>query len=146
MKFTIRPILKGMFMKHSEKQTTTIKPIISSHPDDENWQTSKKSPALFDQGAVPIFLGKEESGQSTTSPPLKKVTKIKLVKTHLINNGSIDSWTAITFYRATRLSAIIYILKNTHGMNIESIINSDKSHFATYVLHPDDYVSVAKKD
>ena len=37
-------------------------------------------------------------------------TKHFRVKNHLIKNGTIDSWTAIELYGATRLSAIIFNL------------------------------------
>jgi hypothetical protein len=42
------------------------------------------------------------------------------VKIHLMNKKSITSWDAITLYRATRLSAIIFNLRR-QGMNIVSI-------------------------
>ena len=50
-------------------------------------------------------------------------TKHFQVKKHLIEKGWIDSWTAIELYGATRLSAIIFNLRNS-GYNIESIDNS----------------------
>ena len=39
-------------------------------------------------------------------------TKIKKVALHLIKYKKITSWDAITKYKATRLSAIIFNLKN----------------------------------
>jgi len=68
------------------------------------------------------------------------MTKTEKVKNHLINNGKITSWEAIQLYRATRLSAIIYNLKNYHNMNIQTITkqgiseDGDKYPFAEYVL------------
>lgn len=41
----------------------------------------------------------------------KRVTKTQLVTDHLIKYGTIDTWTAIDKYRATRLSSIIFNLK-----------------------------------
>ena len=49
-----------------------------------------------------------------------KETKIKQVYEHLLKYGEIDTWTAIQKYGATRLSAIIYRLRNEYGMNIET--------------------------
>lgn len=49
-----------------------------------------------------------------------KETKIKPVHEHLLKYGEIDTWTAIQKYGATRLSAIIYRLRNEYDMNIET--------------------------
>jgi hypothetical protein len=50
-------------------------------------------------------------------------TKSLQVKKHLIEKGTIDSWTAIELYGATRLSAIIFNLR-MNGHNIDSIPRS----------------------
>jgi hypothetical protein len=60
-----------------------------------------------------------------TSKPIntvgnKKTTKHSKVKSHLINKGSITSLDAIELYGATRLSAIIFNLRNKDKMNIIS--------------------------
>jgi uncharacterized protein YvpB len=71
---------------------------------------------------------------------LKKATKTHKVRLHLLNRGSIDSWTAIELYGATRLSSIIFNLKN-RGMDITSIPssaldkNSNVSNYTTYKLN-----------
>jgi hypothetical protein len=52
-----------------------------------------------------------------------KNTKTYKVKKHLIEKGTIDSWTAIELYGATRLSAIIFNLRMS-GYNIDSIPNT----------------------
>ena len=68
-----------------------------------------------------------------------KTTKTNEVKKHLISKGRIDSWTAINLYGATRLSAIIFILRR-RGMNIVSTPRSVKDrndnicNFVDYVL------------
>jgi hypothetical protein len=73
-------------------------------------------------------------------PEFKKATKIHQVRLHLLNKGTIDSWTAIELYGATRLSAIIYKLRN-RGMDITSIPcsaldrNSNVCNFTTYKLN-----------
>ena len=46
-------------------------------------------------------------------------TQIKQIREHLKRFKSITSWDAIKKYRATRLSAIIFRLRE-QGMNIES--------------------------
>jgi hypothetical protein len=74
----------------------------------------------------------------TKGVPTKNLSKFEMVKQHLIEFGTIDSWTAITLYKATRLSGIIYVLKHNHGYEIESIISKDKTHHATYVLKQTD--------
>jgi hypothetical protein len=53
----------------------------------------------------------------------KENTKFNQVKKHLIEKGSIDSWTAINLYGATRLSAIIFILRK-QGHDIISVPQS----------------------
>jgi hypothetical protein len=53
----------------------------------------------------------------------KKNTKFAQVKKHLIEKGTIDSWTAINLYGATRLSAIIFKLRE-RGYDIKSIPNT----------------------
>ena len=52
-----------------------------------------------------------------------RTTKTHQVLKHLQEKGSIDSWTAIQLYGATRLSAIIFILRR-RGYDIISIPNS----------------------
>ena len=66
-------------------------------------------------------------------------TKHFQVKNHLMKIGTIDSWTAIELYGATRLSAIIFNLRK-EGMDIESIPctsydrNSEICNYTTYKL------------
>ena len=64
-------------------------------------------------------------------------TKALQIKKHLIEKGSIDSWTAIELYGVTRLSAIIFNLRMS-GHNIDSIPNTaydrnqELCNFTTY--------------
>ena len=66
-------------------------------------------------------------------------TKQKKVENHLKNTGSITSWDAILNYGATRLSHIIYVLRNK-GWIIETNNvtkkdrNGNTSTFAEYKL------------
>ena len=46
-------------------------------------------------------------------------SKAKKIEKHLIKHKSITSWEAIELYKATRLSAVIFNLRNK-GWNIES--------------------------
>lgn len=67
----------------------------------------------------------------------KENTKFNQVKKHLIEKGTIDSWTAIQLYGATRLSDIIFRLR-MNGHNIDSIPrtaydrNQELCNFTTY--------------
>jgi hypothetical protein len=70
---------------------------------------------------------------------MKKVTKHDLVKEHLIKKKSLTSWDAITLYKATRLSAIIFSLRtsgwNITTTNISSLDqNGNTSTYAKYIL------------
>ena len=64
-------------------------------------------------------------------------TKMLQVKKHLIEKGTIDSWTAIELYGVTRLSAIIFNLR-MNGHNIDSVPrtaydrNQELCNFTTY--------------
>jgi alanine-alpha-ketoisovalerate/valine-pyruvate aminotransferase len=68
------------------------------------------------------------------------MTKTEKVKIHLENVGHITSLEAIELYGATRLSAIIYNLRNKYGMNIitETIEFTDRfgnaAHYAKYIF------------
>jgi hypothetical protein len=60
-------------------------------------------------------------------------THVANVKNHLNNGLSITSWDAIQMYGCTRLSAIIYVLKNNYDMEISSeMIEMNDSRFAKY--------------
>jgi hypothetical protein len=66
-------------------------------------------------------------------------TKFQQVKNHLIKKKSLTSWEAITLYRATRLSALIFNLRKS-GWDIvtKSVtskdVNGNSSTYAKYVL------------
>ena len=67
------------------------------------------------------------------------MTKIELVRQHLLINGEITSWQAIEMYGATRLSAIIFELRK-RGYDIRTIMREgtdrygNTSQYANYVL------------
>lgn len=65
---------------------------------------------------------------------MNAVTQRQQVLDHLKTNGTITSWEAITLFRATRLSGIIYSLRKS-GYPITSTMetNGDK-HYARYTL------------
>lgn len=98
---------------------------------------------LFKSSKEEIILNQSKVKPSTKKRKVRAIlenTKYFQVKKHLIEKGSIDSWTAINLYGATRLSAIIFILRN-RGYNIVSIKNSayDRNsqlcNFTTYKLN-----------
>jgi hypothetical protein len=63
--------------------------------------------------------------------------KTNSVLNHLIQHGSITSWEAIEKYRATRLSAIIFILKD-RGWDIVTEMKYDtesKTRWGIYHLY-----------
>lgn len=69
-----------------------------------------------------------------------KMTKTKQVEAYLIAYGSIDSWTAIQSFGATRLSAIIFNPRHKKGMSIRTDTinvkdrNGNSCGFAKYIL------------
>ncbi len=68
----------------------------------------------------------------------KKLNKSKAVLEHLLKYGKIDTWQAITKYKATRLSSIIYNLR-MEGYDIESIWVEEKNkpRYVMYTLMQD---------
>ena len=69
-----------------------------------------------------------------------RMNKTKAVLLHLQQYGSITAWEAIKEYGATRLSAIIYNLRNKYNLNIISQDVSfidrygNNSDYAKYIL------------
>tara|TARA_R100001082_G_scaffold22667_3_gene10992 strand:- start:2746 stop:3015 length:270 start_codon:yes stop_codon:yes gene_type:complete len=69
-------------------------------------------------------------GETRNEEPKTKTGKVLM---HLQREGSITSWDAIQLYRATRLSAIIYNLRDD-GYDIESKRESDSdSNWTRYI-------------
>lgn len=68
---------------------------------------------------------------------MKKTTQKDRVLQHLKDNGSITSWQAIKHYGCTRLSDVIYRLKEEHHIKTETVNSTnrfgDKVHFAKYI-------------
>ena len=68
------------------------------------------------------------------------MNKTKKVMLHLQDYKHINSWEAIQEYGATRLSSIIFNLRNQYNMNIKSVKKEftdkygDKSYFVDYIL------------
>jgi len=62
-----------------------------------------------------------------------KITKVEQIIKHLRKHRSITSWEAITLYKVTRLSAIIFDLKS-RGFNITTVKHSkDGTNWAEYI-------------
>jgi hypothetical protein len=69
---------------------------------------------------------------------MQNVTKTEQIKKHLLTKKSITSWEAIQLYKATRLSAIIHNLRNTHWeietkQITQKDVNGNDCTFAKYV-------------
>jgi hypothetical protein len=81
----------------------------------------------------------------------KATTKFDQVKNHLLEKKEINTWIAITRFGATRLSDIIFKLRN-QGWDIKSepVENKDRNgnpcHYVNYKLiaHPDNVTLVIK--
>ena len=86
-----------------------------------------------------IFNIFNQQKNEKVSTPVERITKHKQVLNHLRKHGSIDSWTAIELYGATRLSAIIFNFRKK-GLKIDSIgcsaldRNSNVCNYTTYKL------------
>tara|TARA_R100000353_G_scaffold7402_1_gene9245 strand:+ start:2868 stop:3086 length:219 start_codon:yes stop_codon:yes gene_type:complete len=68
----------------------------------------------------------------------KRVTKTHRIKEHLRKRGKITSWDAFTRYGATRLSAIIFELRQK-GWDIETVRkpNKDGGTYGEYTYTED---------
>jgi len=98
---------------------------------------------LFSNLKEEIVMNEPEVKPTSKKQNVKKIYKERQnskhfqVKKHLIEKGSINSWIAIELYGATRLSAIIFNLRNS-GHNIDSIDNTsydrnqELCNFTTY--------------
>lgn len=69
------------------------------------------------------------------------MNKTLAVKKHLETVGHITSLEAFQLFGATRLSAIIYNLRNAYGMNIRNKTNKTKDRFG-HICYFDTYVLV----
>jgi len=74
----------------------------------------------------------------------KKVNKTEEVLKHLKKKGEIDSWTAITKFKATRLSAIIFNLK-ARGYKITTRDEINKETQCRYVVYMLEYNTGGRK-
>ena len=68
---------------------------------------------------------------------MAKQSQMEMVLKHLNKFKTITSWEAITKYRITRLSAIIYTLRHEKGLIISSAEkrNEDGKKLVLYRLH-----------
>ena len=70
---------------------------------------------------------------------MAKISQKDLVKNHLLNHGSITSWEAIQKYGITRISAVIFKLRE-EGLKIESVPMKNENrygeitHFVKYTM------------
>lgn len=66
---------------------------------------------------------------------MKRITLYDRVENYLKENGSITSWEAIKEFGATRLSAIIYVLRNEREMNIDTIYETSKNRYGDKITY-----------
>ena len=60
------------------------------------------------------------------------------VRAYLESGKAITSWEAIELFHCTRLSAVIFSLKNDYNMNIfTEMISGDGVRYAKYILKAD---------
>jgi hypothetical protein len=59
-------------------------------------------------------------------------SKTKQVLNHLQTHGTITSWEAINLYRATRLSAIIFLIKEQGWSITTQMVFEDKIRYGVY--------------
>ena len=74
-------------------------------------------------------------------------TKIGKVRAFLEDGNTITSWKAIELFRCTRLSAVIYALRNDYGMTIaDKRIYEEDTNYSKYWLTADPATKNAIKD
>lgn len=82
---------------------------------------------------------KPKAENPSTKMQTNKITKANQVKSYLIKKRQITSWDAITMFKATRLSAIIFNLRKS-GYKITTTpltskdANGNSVTFAKYLL------------
>ena len=74
-------------------------------------------------------------------------TKIGKVRAFLEEGNTLTSWKAIELFRCTRLSAVIYALRNDYGMAIaDERIYEEDTNYSKYWLTADSATKIAIKD
>lgn len=74
-------------------------------------------------------------------------TKIGKVRAFLEDGNTITSWKAIELFSCTRLSAVIYALRNDYGMAIaDKRIYEEDTNYSKYWLTADPATKIAIKD
>lgn len=74
-------------------------------------------------------------------------TKIGKVRAFLEEGNTLTSWKAIELFRCTRLSAVIYVLRNDYGMVIaDERIYEEDTNYSKYWLTADPATKIAIKD
>lgn len=74
-------------------------------------------------------------------------TKIGKVRAFLEEGNTLTSWKAIELFRCTRLSAVIYVLRNDYGMAIaDERIYEEDTNYSKYWLAADPATKIAIKD
>lgn len=69
------------------------------------------------------------------------------VRAYLESGKSLTSWEAIEMFHCTRLSAVIFSLKNDHKMNVVTeMVSGDGVRYAKYILKADPKLKGEIKD
>ena len=124
----LKNLINTFFGRNQKQEIKTQTPALTTSIKPEHFENKEE----IDPFQFPTKKKRKKT-------EFKKPTKIHKVRLHLLNKGTIDSWTAIEVYGATRLSDIIFRLRG-RGMNIESIPcsaldrNSNVCNYTTYKL------------
>ena len=88
--------------------------------------------AKFPLGIARNLMGADD--KALTEIETKGKSQVQIVRAHLERYGSITSMTAFVSYKITRLSHIIYVLREV--LNIKSVMeqSSKKKRYARYKL------------
>ena len=78
-------------------------------------------------------MAKTKTAVKKTAPE-KKVSKMELVKQHLLKYKSITSWQAINLYQYTRLASSICNLKKKGWEITTQSLNFEGGVYAKYIL------------
>jgi hypothetical protein len=137
----LKNLINTFFGRNQKQEIKTQTPVstTSIEPDYKARTLKEVQNQIFEnKDEIDPFQFPTKKKRKKTE--FKKPTKIHKVRLHLLNKGTIDSWTAIEVYGATRLSDIIFRLRG-RGMDIESIPcsaldrNSNVCNYTTYKLN-----------
>ena len=93
------------------------------------------------------FAWRKKTKTKNTNMSKNLDTKIGKVRAFLEEGNTLTSWRAIELFRCTRLSAVIYALRNDYGMAIaDKRIYEEDTNYSKYWLTADPATKNAIKD